>query len=358
MLRQISRSKCEIDICCKGPNVGSLADVAEQLGAKVLHCPLGLNHVSFAGRLKRILTEGQYHILHNHLESYSGFPVWVAHQKRIPVITSFHNTSFSPQTQLTRLPVVRQLRSAYAFISINYALRHSDLVTGCSQGVIESLDSLGTKLQKRSQVLYYGVNTPKLSTFEERTVFRKSFGWSADTPLVLHVGRFIEQKNHIGLLDVFQLVLEHIPTAKLLLVGDGSLSSLIETTIAKRGLADSVRLLGLRDDVPTLMSKCDVFLFPSLHEGFGLVVLEANAANLPIIGTKIPGLTEAVRDGETGILHDVKDIQGMAESVVRLINDWQYSQRFANAGRTYVKDNYSTEVSAKRLLEIYNSFAA
>lgn len=357
MLREIPRSKCEMDFCCKGANVGPLATIAEQLGAQVLHCPLGPGHIGFAQQLRRVLVEGEYHILHNHLEAYSGFPVWVASRLGIPVITSFHNTHFTPQTRLTRLPPVRQLRSAYAFTSISYALRHSDLVTGCSQGVIESLDPHGTKIQRRSRVLYYGVNIPELSTPEERSSFRKSFGWSADTPLVLHVGRIIEQKNHLGLLSVFQLVLEHIPTARLLLVGAGPLRSLIENTIAKRGLSDAVRLLGLRDDVPSLMSKCDVFLFPSLHEGLPVVALEANAANLPVVGSKIPGLTEAVQDGETAVLHDIEDIEGMAESVIRLLNDLHYSQRLANAGRTWVKDNYSTEASAKRLLEIYNSFA-
>lgn len=356
MLREIPRSKWEMDFCCKGANLGPLTMLAEQLGAEVLHCPLGPSHIGFAQQLRHILVEGKYHILHNHLEAYSGFPVWVASRLGIPVITSFHNTHFTAQTPLTRLPLVRQLRSAYAFTSISYALGHSDLVTGCSQGVIESLDPHGTKLHKRSRVLYYGVNIPELSTSKDRADFRSSFGWSADTPLVLHVGRLIEQKNHLGILSIFQVILKHIPTAKLLLVGAGPLQPLIENTIAKRGLSHAVRLLGLRDDVPSLMSKCDVFLFPSLHEGFGLVALEANAASLPVVGTKIPGLIEAVQDGETAVLHDVEDIEGMAESVIRILKDRQYSQQLKDAGRTRVKNNYSTEVSAKRLMEIYNSF--
>lgn len=354
MLREIPRSECEMDICCKGSNVGPLTESAEQLGAKVIHCPLGPGHIGFAQQLSRILVEGEYHILHNHLEAYSGFPVWVASRVGIPVITSFHNTHFTPQTRLTRLPLVRQLRSAYAFTSISYALRHSDLITGCSQGVIESLNPHAKKLQKRSQVLYYGVNIPELSTSKERADFRSSFGWSADTPLILHVGRLIEQKNHIGLLTIFQRILEQIPTAKLLLVGAGPLQELIENNIIKRGLSKAVHLLGLRDDVPSLMSKCDIFLFPSHHEGLPVVALEANAANLPVVGSKIPGLIEAVQDGKTAVLHNIEDIKGMADSAIKLLNDHQYAAQLKNAGRTWVKDNYSTEISAKRLLETYN----
>jgi glycosyltransferase involved in cell wall biosynthesis len=356
MLREVSRSQCEMDVCCKGLDVGSLASIAEQLGAKVHHCPL-VFHVGFAQNFSKILTEGKYQILHNHVEAYSGFPVWVAHRMGIPVITSFHNTYFfNPQTWLTRLPILRELRSVYAVISMNYALRYSDLVTGCSQGALESLDREGIKIQGRSQVLYYGVNIPELSTTEARIAFRQSFGWSTNTPIILHVGRFIEQKNHLGILSVFEEVLERVPTAKLLLVGEGILQLLVENTIVQRGLCDSIRLLGVRDDVLSLMSKCDVFLLPSIHEGLGVVALEANAANLPVVGSKIPGLREAVREGETALLHDVKDIKGMAESVTKLISDLEYNKQIGNAGRTWVKDRYSTEISARELLKIYNSF--
>jgi glycosyltransferase EpsF len=356
MLREIPRSKCEMDFCCKGADTGQLAIIAEQLGAKVFHCPLDFGHIAFARRLKRILVEGKYHILHNHLGIYSGFPLWVARKLGISVITSFHNTRFAPQTQWTRLPILRQLRSAYGIVSINYALRYSDLVTGCSQAVIESLDPNGTKIRGDSRVLYYGVKIPEPPPPEQCAAFRESLGWSAKTPLVLHVGRFIEQKNHLGLLSIFQAVLKNVPAVRMLLVGEGPLRPSIENIIAKRGLSNSIRLLGLRDDVPTLMSKCDVFLFPSLHEGLGLVAIEANAAGLPVVGSKTSGLLEAVRDGRTAILHNVEDIEGMARSIARIITDQQFSQRLASAGRKWVRENFSIETSARRLLEIYDCF--
>jgi glycosyltransferase EpsF len=358
MLREIPRSKCQMDVCCKGADIGPLATLAEQAGVKVISCPLGPAHVGFAAKLQRILKEGKYDILHNHLEVYSGFPVWVAHQLKVPVITSFHNTQFwGAQTSLTRLPIIRQMRSLYSVISIGYALRNSELVTGCSQGVINSLDPDGRKLQTRSRVLYYGVNIPELATDEESVELRKSFGWEADTPIILHVGRLIEQKNHLGLLSVFQRILEQVPTAKLLLVGEGPLQQMIERSINERALSHAVRLLGARDDVLSLMSKCDIFLFPSIHEGFGMVAIEANASGLPVVGSRIPGLTEAVRDGETGILKEVGDIEGMAASAIALIKDSSYAQQMKNLGRTWIEDNYSTEVSAKRLLDIYDSLA-
>jgi glycosyltransferase EpsF len=356
MLREVSRSDCEMDFCCKGSEIGSLADLAKQMGAKIHHCPLGPMHIGFANNLRQILIEGKYDLLHNHLETYSGFPVWVAQQLGIPIITSFHNTRFDPQTPLTRLPILRQMRSIYRNLSVSYALQHSTLLTGCSQGVLDSLQPSEKGFKIPSRILYYGVDIPPPSTPEDRNSLRNSLGWEVSTPLILHVGRFIEQKNHLGLLSVFQRVLESIPSAKLLLVGLGPLKALVEENIAKRDLASSVRMLGLRDDVPTLMTKSDVFLFPSLYEGFGLVAVESNAAGLPLVGSSIPGLAEAVQNGKTALLHDVDDIESMAASIVKILSDRHYSQQLASAGREWVEANYSTAASARKLLETYKAF--
>src|SRR5262249_7520723 len=130
----------------------------------------------------------------------------------------------------------------------------------------------------------------------------------------------------------------------------------ITQAIAERGLTEHVRLLGSRGDVPALMSRCNVFLFPSIHEGFGLVAIEANAAGLPLVGSRIPGLTEAVKDSTTAMLHDVNDFEGMAGSVVRVLTDRPDAERLAAAGRSWVKEHFSVEASARRLLDTYRPF--
>jgi glycosyltransferase EpsF len=355
MLQEISRQECSMDICCKGFDTGKMAGMAEELGAKVWLCPLGPTHVRFIQQLKQLFVQGQYDIIHNHLENYSGFPVWLANQLDIPVITSFHNTNiFAPQTSVTRLPLLRQLRSLYTHISIPYALQHSSLITGCSQAVLQSLKQFNSPIEVRSEVLYYGVDISPSLTVESRAAFRQALGWSADTPLVLHVGRLIEQKNHEGLLTVFQAVVEQIPSAKLLLVGEGPLQSQIERSIADRQLTSSVRLLGLRDDVTKIMGCCDVFLFPSHYEGLGVVLLEAGATRLPIVASRVPGSIEAVQDGKTARLHDVADSAGMAQSVVQILSDRPYAQQLAEAGQAWITQHFSTAVSARRLFQLYH----
>jgi len=352
MLREISRDTCAMDFCCKGADVGVLSEIAEQLGARVFHCPLGFNHPKFGRQFRDILSTQKYTILHNHVEVYSGFPVWVAQSLGIPVISMFHNTHFPAQDRLTKLPILRQLRSLYGAVSIRYALKHSEFITASSQAILDSLAIPKHQLE-HSRVWYSGVAIADLKDAADKIAFRQTLGWAKDTPIVLHVGRFAEQKNHLGLLKIFEKVRQQISTAKLLMVGVGPLKPQIEAIAIQRGLSDSVRFLGGRDDVPLIMSLCDVFLFPSLHEGFGLVAIEASAAGLPVVGSKIAGLLEAVLDGKTGILHDVNDLEGMAQSVVMLLKDPTYAKSLASAGRERVIQNFSIPISAKNLLEMY-----
>jgi glycosyltransferase involved in cell wall biosynthesis len=102
------------------------------------------------------------------------------------------------------------------------------------------------------------------------------------------------------------------------------------------------------------MGKCDLFLFPSLHEGLSLAVIEASAAGVPVVGSKIPGFDEAVVDGQTGVLHPVDDLEGMSDSVVTLLTDKAHAHKLSDAGRMRANEIFSVSASAERLLNLYH----
>ena len=350
MLEEMPRNECAMDIACKGMSVGPLATDAEATGARVLHCPLTPAHAGFARQLKAILREGKYDIVHNHLANYSGFGTWICQKEGVPVIASYHNTQFAPQTW-TRRAGLRQLRDLYSQRSVRYALQKSQYVTGCSEAVLESLKTYSPR-EANWQVLPYGVEVPPVATENERTNLRIELGWPADALVVLHVGRFIEQKNHVGLLEIFERVSKEVPSARLLLVGEGPLQSQIESVIVERGLTGRALCVGVRNDVPHLMSRSDLFLFPSVHEGFGLVAIEANGAGLPVVASRIPGLTEAVSD-ETARLHSPHDYDAMTASTLTLLRDPALRARLGQAGRARVSRQFTRPASAENLLRLY-----
>ncbi|MDP3278740.1 MAG: glycosyltransferase family 4 protein [Deltaproteobacteria bacterium] len=203
-------------------------------------------------------------------------------------------------------------------------------------------------------MLRLSTDIPELARSDDRRDFRTENRIGEEDPVILHVGRFIEQKNHAGVLGVFRRVLDRIPSAKLVLLGHGPLKDSVMKQIATMGIETSVRYLGLRNDVPRIMTMSDVFLFPSLDEGFGLAALEANAAGLPVVGSLIDGLREAVVNEETAMLFPVRDVPAMADAVVTLLLDSSKRYAMGQAGRLRARTTYSHEASASRLLELYN----
>ena len=116
---------------------------------------------------------------------------------------------------------------------------------------------------------------------------------SEDAKIIGHVGRFSESKNHLFILTVLKKLVEEDSSFVALLVGDGPLREMIEKEAERQGLLDHIRFLGVRTDIPRLMKAFDVFLFPSLFEGFGIVMLEAQSSGTPCIAaTSVPKSTD------------------------------------------------------------------
>lgn len=352
MLRQMNRAECAMDFALKWPEAGNLSHVARDLGAEVHTVRLSATHVGYVRRLSRLITTGRYDVVHSHEFVYSGVGVWVARRIGIPAVCTFHHWQAPPEAPLLRKPVLRELRSAYGAVSVRYALRTATFVTALSRKVISTLKP-DYENSPNCRILSLSAEAPPPLDAPARAALRAEIGVSVDTPVVLHVGRFIEQKNHAGVLAVFARVREAVPSATLVLAGQGPLRDAILDQIRERGLAPSVRFLGLRGDVPQLMGASDVFLFPSRDEGFGLAALEANAAGLPVVGTTISGLDEAVVNGETAVLHDLADVAGMAESVVRFLRDRDRAARYGAAGRQRAIREFSHAAAAAKLRALY-----
>ena len=353
MLRTVSREDWEMDVCCKANTFGVLAPAVRELGVNILHCPLRPTVVGFVRSLRRILRHGKYDILHIHVNAHSGLAVYAAKTLGVRTITTFHNTVFEPQVRFTKLPFIRQIRMLYAKISLDYAVANSNLVTACSRASLDSVCKHRTPPAGRTFLLYLGTPEPPHLTPQFKSFFRKSLSVSLTDPLVLHVGSFSSQKNHEGLLKVFGRVLQSIPNAHLVLVGEGPLRDSVEKKVKKGRLDYSVSFLGLRDDVLSIMQSCDVLLFPSHFEGLPIVLIEANAAGLPIVASKIPEIEEAFQDGRNAILHDPHDVDGMAECVVKVLINRDFRLSLAKSGRERYSKMFSADAAATRLITLY-----
>jgi glycosyltransferase involved in cell wall biosynthesis len=169
-------------------------------------------------------------------------------------------------------------------------------------------------------VIYNGINSATIAS-DNRDRIRGSLGISSSSIVLMNVGRLSEQKGHFYLLSAVARLKESYPNLILLLVGDGPLRATVEDQISALGIAPYVKMLGFKDNVAELLKDTDVFILPSLNEGFPLTILEAMSAAKPVIATDVGGNSEAVIHGETGIIVPPKDVDSLCQAIRTLLDD-------------------------------------
>jgi glycosyltransferase involved in cell wall biosynthesis len=266
-------------------------------GGQILRSPLFRRRGPAALRLAEVLrSHGPYDVVHAHGRHNMALPLSVAAAMRVPVrIAHVHNMTDSHD----RDPIQR----AYKRAMKRLLLHSATWILGCSTAALESLYGEGAiPAHARLEMLPYGIDMAAFTPRPGRTAALRELGIPPGARMAGHVGRFVWEKNHAFLIEIFAELARRDPAWFLLLVGDGRLRSEIEQAVAAAGLGKRVRFAGVRTDVPDLMSAMDVFLFPSLIEGFGLVLVEAQALGLPcVLGQHLPGDV----DVDTELLHRV-----------------------------------------------------
>lgn len=279
--RNIDREQVQFDflLTCQGKS-----DYEEEilsLGGRIYHItPLTLRTMGAYQRdIRNFLQEHtEYRIVHSHNSSKSVFPLRIAKKMGIPVrISHSHNlfvgNAYSPK-EILRKFLKRPLRKVSNF---NFA---------CSKDAAIWLYGEKFWKEKKVQILKNAIDVARFSYRKEiRQEYRKKFDLE-DKFVVGHVGRFDQIKNHMFLLEIFSEILKKQENATLVLVGEGELCPKIKEEAGKKGILDKIIFTGLREDVPGLLQMMDVFVFPSLFEGLGIVLIEAQTSGLPCFASK------------------------------------------------------------------------
>jgi glycosyltransferase involved in cell wall biosynthesis len=160
---------------------------------------------------------------------------------------------------------------------------------------------------------------------------RRELGCPPGAPLVGSVGRLAKIKRYQDLIAAVALLPR--PDAVCLIVGDGPEAPALTAAARTSGVEDRVRFLGWREDVARIVSSLDVFVLPSANEGMGRVLVEAMAAGVPVVATRVGGIPSIVADGECGLLVEPGDVAGLAGAVGKLLADRPLAVRMGEAGR-------------------------
>lgn len=186
---------------------------------------------------------------------------------------------------------------------------------------------------QKIRVIYNGID---LERFERKTdvlAARRRLGLAEKDRVIGIVARLAPVKNHALLIDAFRVVVKQTPHVKLLIVGDGELRKDLEKQSERLGLGKQVEFLGAREDIPEILPLMDLFVLSSESEGLSISLLEAMAAGLPVVATRVGGTPELVLHGETGLLVPSGRPLDLADTIIRLLAQPALVAQYGRAGR-------------------------
>jgi glycosyltransferase involved in cell wall biosynthesis len=178
-------------------------------------------------------------------------------------------------------------------------------------------------------------------------------GVPAGTRIVGTVGRLNWAKDQASLIRAFRIVRQRRADAVLVLIGDGELRDTLRACAFDEGVAGCVHFLGDRDDVRDLLQGLDLFVLPSVTEGYSMALLEACATGLPIVATDVGGNAEIVRDGTTGRIVPPCDAPALAGAILDLLHESHGASTFGRAARAWVEIHGSLDAMAARYGRLY-----
>ncbi len=279
--------------------------------------------LALAVRMHDVALSHNLDLLHVHYAIPHATSAWIAKEmlkeqgRRLPVVTTLHGTDIT---------IVGQDRSYQAIT--RFSIERSDRITAVSQWLKdETIRAFGCA-NSRVDVIPNFVDPVVFNRARYDDSLRAELG--GGKKVLMHISNFRPVKRVRDVVRIFAKVRASVPSV-LVMVGDGPDRGAAEEEARVLGVANEVRFLGKIDAVAPLLAAADAYVFPSESESFGLSALEALASGVPVIGARVGGVPEVVRDGVTGSLHDLGDIDGMAASVVRFLEPKRWAEASAAA---------------------------
>ncbi len=323
-------------------SLGWYIQALESVGVKVVTMVI---HASFdpllLNRMASFIKRNGFHIVHTHLihaDLHGTAAAMLAGVRNI--ISSKHNTN-----PFRKKPF-------YAFLD-RRAAKYQKRIIAISEAVKLFFHKEERIPLAKFEVIPYGID---LSAYPPRkSNLRKQLGIAEEDLVLGMVARLTRQKGHEFLLGAFKLLLEKHPGLWLVIVGDGELEPHLKVEAIHMGIDERVKFVGHHDDPRPYYQMFDIFVHPSLWEGFGLVFLEAMAYQLPIIATNVDAIKEIIWDNNNGFLVEPGTIRPLLAALEKLVDDPVLRRRMGKSGLYRLKKYYTLDRLCQQTEAVYNS---
>ncbi len=231
---------------------------------------------------------------------------------------------------------------------------NASVVVTISQYSLQKIKQFYNVDEAKVRIVPNGVDPEKFKPTENQEAAKRQFGLGNE-PCVLFVGSLIPRKGLPFLVEAAKKIVKEQRETRFLIVGEGPLKKQLANSIEAADLSGNFKFLGnLKGDVlPAAYNCADVFVLPSIQEGQGIVLLEAEACATPVVAFDIGGVNEAVRNGETGLLVKRGNAEELADAVLKLVSDKVMREKMGANGRRFVAENFTWDLCAQKMLQVY-----
>lgn len=329
----LHRKGYRVTVACSTDGMLSDALTGQGVPVRILMPHLVKRRVSlsYARKLRLLLREGQFDLVHAHVYASAAASALATLGTSVPLVVTQHSEG-------TWSGRVARLVSRWTF-------RRAQRVIAVSQGIRNLL------------VTEYGVSPERVTVIpnavtpvddEVKMPLDRSEG-----PTVGMVARLQPEKGVRVFLEAVPSILASVPACRFVIVGDGPLRAELEGRARELGVQDRVCFLGFQANARALVGKLDLLALPSLSEGTPLVVLEAMAAGVPVVASRVGGIPEQVRDGQEGLLVPPGDPAALSKACIELLRDPVRAREMGEAGRRLASSHFGYEAMVGRIETVY-----
>lgn len=332
IIRKMDRERFLPELCC----LKRLATLGEVLAAEVPTSVGLLEHKydwKVLGRLTRLLRDRRIDAVVT-VGTGGDRMFWgrlAAWRAGVPVILSALHATGYPM----RVERINRILAPITDGFIGCAKRHSAFL-------VEGEGCPGNKVF----TVWNGVDVNRFRP-RDKAAMRANIGIAPDVPVAGIVAALRPEKQHVMLIEAMARVVDRLPNAVLVVVGDGVEREAIEAKTRELGLRQNVRMLGMRHDVPEILAAMDLKVLSSKMEANPASTLEASACGLPVVVPNVGSLSETVEDGKTGLLCRPDDPAALADAMVRVLSDPRMARSMGEAGRDLVCRRFSVEAMVR-----------
>jgi glycosyltransferase involved in cell wall biosynthesis len=309
-----------------------LYNVAIELGLEAHKIPIKNSRLIIdIGKARAIIKKLDIALMHSHGYKPSVFGFFMLRATQKPIIVTCHS-----------IPYIGPLKMRAMLWIEKKLYRYFDYIVAVSEPIKATLIKYGVENNK-IVLIQNGVSIPTPRKDNKPSSLRTSLGLSKDSFCILNIGRLVSEKSQQSLVQAAKILRDKKEKIKILIAGEGPLRTELEELIERDDLSEYVSLLGFRDDGAALLDICDAFAFPSISEGMPMALLEAVAANRPIITTLVGDIEKLIVHQKTGYVIGKENPIELVQAILELRNNPMLAHEITKNARELLISKYSSK---------------